>query len=380
MNSFQELLSHGFEESTAESMIDNYKSRVCSKFGCWLLTDINFDFDRHCQMWTFECSLCGAVKTVKKPKMRDVAMTCKCQQVKKMRPKKNPVKLNNDESYLGKVYGNDKIVDFKKSSAGDCEWICECQLCGNTHIRIPYELKSRTAPRCKCQVGGVVYEKLIGEKKNFLTVISVLRKTGEKSMLVCKCDCGKIKKIQPYAWQSGEVKSCGCRHDELLSTHGLSKTRIYRIWRGMNARCYSEKSVAYEYYGGRGIKICDEWIGESGLFAFFDWAMNNGYSDELSIDRIDSNGNYCPANCRWADDKAQASNRRKRGTQKTAVVKRRVFWEIDGITRPAKEWCDEYGVSTEFVRYRMNVLRMSAKEALTLPKKTEGRPRKVVNL
>lgn len=94
------------------------------------------------------------------------------------------------------------------------------------------------------------------------------------------------------------------------TTHGLSKTKLYKVRRGMITRCECESSPLYPYYGGRGIKICDEW--RKSVTAFYEWAIANGYEEDkgLSIDRIDVNGNYEPSNCRWVDDKIQAINRR----------------------------------------------------------------------
>lgn len=93
-----------------------------------------------------------------------------------------------------------------------------------------------------------------------------------------------------------------------FATHGGSKTRLYRVWRGMKTRCYNANSKKYHHYGGRGIIICDEWL--TSFAKFREWALTNGYTDKLSIDRIDVNGNYEPSNCRWADDLTQRHNRR----------------------------------------------------------------------
>lgn len=164
---------------------------------------------------------------------------------------------------------------------------------------------------------------LEGERYGKLVVMeeaeSIYSKTGKMiRRWKCKCDCGNITIVRHGDLRNGSTVSCGCYNYEKESaakTHGYSRTKLGNVFEGMKQRCNNPKNKNYEKYGGRGIKICTEWLNDPKKF--FDWAIKNGYKEGLSIDRIDVNGNYEPDNCRWADNEAQCLNQRLRKDNKT---------------------------------------------------------------
>lgn len=184
---------------------------------------------------------------------------------------------------------------------------------------------------------------LTGKKFGRWTVISY----KGHSRWWCVCECGTERDENGFYLTHGITKSCGCLKRELTIErsirHGLCHTRLYECWGGMQSRCYNSKKAYYKNYGGRGIKVCDEWLGENGFINFYNWAMANGYRDDLSIDRINVNGNYEPSNCRWATRTQQANNTRSNR-----------FIEYNGEVHTIKEWSCLSGINYQTLISRIN--------------------------
>ena len=198
---------------------------------------------------------------------------------------------------------------------------------------------------------------ITGQKFGRLTVIKFLRIEKHKAIWLCKCECGNLTGVTISCLTNGNTKSCGClrkeRNIESHKTHGQSRSRLYYIWNHMKSRCYNKNHKDYKNYGGRGIKICDEW--QDNFQAFYDWSMSHGYDDTLTIDRIDNNGNYEPNNCRWVTVKQQNRNRRSN-----------INFTCNGETHCLMDWCKILGLNYNTVYNRFHNCNWSIEKALDI--------------
>ena len=260
----------------------------------------------------------------------------------------------------GNKFGFYEVLELDEIKNGIAKWKCKC-VCGEIKSVYGTNLTRGLSKSCGCKKSEILKQKnikdLSGEKYGRLTVLGLSwsNKNGD-CYFKCQCDCGNEKIIRGQYLKTGRVKSCGCLTKERIpanKTHGMSKTRLFKIWSGMKQRCYNPNNNKYSVYGGRGIRVCDDWIKD--FISFKEWAMKNGYSENLSIDRIEPNGNYEPSNCRWATMEEQANNTRKT-----------IFLEHNGERRSIAEWSKITGISKDTLYQRK---RMDWKDAECIERK-----------
>ena len=248
-------------------------------------------------------------------------------------------------------------------------WKTECRVChkkiskGVSEFR---NIEKTNLAGCSCR--GI---DLTGEKIGRLTVtgIAEIKKTG-KRLWRCECSCGNVVIHETGILRAKSApQSCGCLQREAASQTGKrtihyllegremmspQNKRIHTIWTQMRQRCNNPNNHAYSYYGGRGIKVCKEW---EDVDVFEKWALENGYEDTLTIDRIDSNGNYEPSNCRWTTMQVQANN--TRGNK---------YITYKGETKSLADWCRELNLDYSRTKVRLNACHYTPEQAFELDK------------
>jgi hypothetical protein len=198
---------------------------------------------------------------------------------------------------------------------------------------------------------------LIGNRFGKLKVLSEENKIKGIRYFKCICKCGNIKITRGSNLKNGSCKSCGCTRNNKLSkigkskkTHGMSRTRFYKIWKGMRVRCYNKNAKEYRNYGGRGITICKEWNN----FENFKRDMFVSYRYPLTIERIDNNGNYCKDNCKWITILEQSKNKRMKKLTKEKVLKIREELKYEMGKDIAKKYGISRGIVSEIKNFRRN--------------------------
>jgi hypothetical protein len=239
-----------------------------------------------------------------------------------------------------------QLSDFNKSRHNPDGLQSYCRSCGSRDCKERYIPHPRNPD-------------MVGKRFGRLVVLSFShRNEGKQAFWLCQCDCGNQIITQGYSITSGATKSCGCLCSEINktvhTTHGKYYTRIHKIYSYMMTRCYNKKSDAYNNYGGRGIMICDEW--KNDFISFYNWAYQSGYQDNLTIERIDVNGNYCPENCTWIPLVEQGKN-------KTTMN----LIEYEGEVHYVTEWARIKGFKSPFVIFNRLKLGWSIEKIFNTP-------------
>lgn len=251
-------------------------------------------------------------------------------------------------------------------------WICRCD-CGNETIVDAQKLKSGHTKSCGCAITeckGQGFVDLSGRRFNRLVVVRFLEKGERKTRgynWLCKCDCGNYTDANATKLLMGLQQSCGCLKEEMKPMIGnmnrkydhVSK-RLYSVYKAMLNRVFDENGREYHNYGGRGITVCDEWLGEKGFDNFAEWAYSSGYDEaakhgECTLDRANVNFGYSPHNCRWITNSEQQNNRRNN-----------VILEYRGETYTMKEWSRILDIPYTTLAYHVRKKERSLSEVISV--------------
>lgn len=199
--------------------------------------------------------------------------------------------------------------------------------------------------------------------KRFERLVVLGRAANSKSgstRWLCQCDCGNTTISDGYQLRNCITKSCGCYSidncKKNFTKHGLANHRLRYVFNSMHSRCENSENNSFTYYGGRGIKVCDEWARPQGFIAFYNWSIENGFEQGLQIDRIDVNKGYSPDNCRWVTPHENSLNRRVT-----------LMYEYKGENKPLYELAEQYNIPYKTLFNRVKYLGWDIDKALSMP-------------
>ena len=259
---------------------------------------------------------------------------------------------------IGKRFGKLTVVEYygKKGNRNKKHYLCQCD-CGNTKVVSVDNLRSGHTQSCGCLIHRESVRRIDLSNKRFGKLVALRFSKSDEcgtTFWWCRCDCGNEIEVAYNNLKYGNTKSCGCWHEK----HGEVGTRLYKCWQDMKSRCEYTGDWSYHNYGGRGIQVCDEW--RNSYLAFRQWALDNGYTNALTIDRIDVNGNYEPLNCRWTTIKEQQNNKRDN-----------VFVEYNGERLTLREFAKKYtepkGIGYKTLWYRFSVAKWDLDKCINTP-------------
>lgn len=278
---------------------------------------------------------------------------------------------------IGRRFGKLVVTEYVGYEDAPCKgrktlfyWKCVCD-CGNTCITYSGNLTGHHKESCGCLRKGV---DLTGQRYGRLIVVKEstprIRKdrNSVKRVWECKCDCGNTTYVIHESLVSGTTKSCGCLQKEGTPKNPNAITRkyarLYKTWHGMKARCNNPNDQHHKDYYDRGIKVCPEW--NNSFKVFLEWALSHGYKNDLTIDRIDVNGDYEPNNCRWATNREQQNNRRKT-----------IYIEVYGEKLPATEVCRKYNIKYVTLIARIKKYGFTPEQAVSIEVRRGGKQSRI---